>query len=186
MTIRLSLLLLLSISAPFVPVVHGAERIGDSAYLNEVERYANTVAALETEFRSLLDAASGEERFYLYWTYNHLTDSRIQVEYLQRQVELAKVAQSLSEEESIRTTLRDQAQFVRWQLGDAIDDLVQNIPEVRRLSQLWINEALRSLLSEILTAVDRLWADQCARMQCVEASAALDSRCALTTRGIHG
>jgi len=66
----------------------------------------------------------------------------------------------------IRTTLRDQAQFVRWELDDAIDDLQQNIPEVRRLSQLWINEALRSLLSEARTTVDRLWADQCARMDC--------------------
>jgi hypothetical protein len=149
-----------------VPVVDGAERIGDSGYLNEVQRYANAVAGLETEFLSLLDAASGEERFYLYSTYNHLTDSRVQLEYLQRQVELAKAAQSLSEEESIRTTLRDQAQFVRWQLGDAIDDLVQNIPEVRRLKQLWINEALRYLLSEVRTTVDRLWVDQCARMPC--------------------
>lgn len=166
MTIRLSLLLLLSVWAPFMPPVHGAERIGDSAYLTEVERYANAVAGLETEFLSVIDAASGEERFYLYWTYNHLTDSRVQVEYLQRQVELAMAAQSLSEEESIRTTLRDQAQFVRWQLGDAIDDLQDNIPEVRRLSQLWINEALRSLLSEARTTVDRLWADQCARMHC--------------------
>jgi hypothetical protein len=166
MTIRLSFLLLLSICAPFVPVVDGAERIGDSVYLNEVQRYANAVAGLESEFLSLIDTASGEERFYLYWTYNHLTDSRVQVEYLQRQVELAMVAQSLSEEESVRTTLRDQAQFVGWQLGQAIDDLQQNIPEVRRLNQLGINEALRYLLSEVRTTVDRLWADQCARMHC--------------------
>jgi hypothetical protein len=166
MTIRLSFLLLLSICAPFVPVVDGAERIGDSVYLNEVQRYANAVAGLESEFLSLIDTASGEERFYLYWTYNHLTDSRVQVEYLQRQVELAMVAQSLSEEESVRTTLRDQAQFVGWQLGQAIDDLQQNIPEVRRLNQLGINEALRYLLSEVRTTVDRLWADQCALMHC--------------------
>jgi hypothetical protein len=157
---------MLFICAPFVPVAHGAERIGDSAYLNEFERYANAVAGLETEFLSLIEAASGEERFYLYWTYNHLTDSRAQVEYLQRQVELSMAAQSPSEEESIRTTLRDQAEFVGWELGHAIDDLQQNIPQVRRLNQLWINEALRSLLSEVRTTVDRLWVDQCARMPC--------------------
>jgi hypothetical protein len=166
MALRLSLLLLLFACAPCVPVVHGAERIGDSAYLNEFERYANAAAGLETEFLSLIEAASGEERFYLYWTYNHLTDSWVQLEYLQRQVELSVAAQSLSEEESIRTTLRDQAQFVRWELGHAIDDLQQNIPEVRRLNQLWINEALRSLLSEARTTVDLLWADQCGRMPC--------------------
>jgi hypothetical protein len=147
-------------------VVHGAERTGDSAYLSEFDRYANAVAGLETDFLSLIEAASGEERFYLYWTYNHLTGSRVQVEYLQRRVELAMAAQSLWEEEAIRTTLRDQAEFVHWELGDAIDDLRQNLPEVRRLNQLWINEALRSLLSEARTTVDRLWADQCARMDC--------------------
>jgi hypothetical protein len=166
MALRPSLLLLLFICAPFVPVVHGAERIGDSAYLNEFERYANAVAGLETEFASLVEAAPSDERFYLYWTYNHLTDSRIQVEYLQIQVELAMAAQSLSEEESIRTTLRDQAELVRWELGHAIDDLQRNIPEVRRLNQLWINEALRSLLADVRTTVDRLWADQCTRMPC--------------------
>jgi hypothetical protein len=166
MALRLDLLLMLFICAPYAPVVHGAERIGDSAYLNEFERYANAVAGLETEFLSLIEAASGDERFYLYWTYNHLTDSRVQLEYLQRQVELSVAAQSLSEEESIRTTLRDQAQFVRWELGHAIDDLQQNIPEVRRLNQMWINEALRSLLSDVRTTVDRLWTDQCARMAC--------------------
>jgi hypothetical protein len=166
MALRLSLLLLLFTCAPCVPVVHGTERIGDSAYLNEFDRYANAAAALETEFLSLIEAASGEERFYLYWTYNHLTDSWVQLEYLQRQVELSVAAQSLSEEESIRTTLRDQAQSARWELGHAIDDLQQNIPEVRRLHQLWINEALRSLLSEARTTVDLLWADQCGRMPC--------------------
>ena len=166
MALCLRLLLLVFTCAPFAPVVHGAERVGDSAYLNEFERYANAVAGLETEFQSLIEAASGEERFYLYWTYNHLTDSWVQLEYLQRQVELSVAAQSLSEEESIRTTLQDQAKFVHWELGHAIDDLQQNIPEVRRLNQLWINEALRSLLSEARTTVDLLWADQCGRMPC--------------------
>ena len=147
-------------------MVHAAERIGDSTYLNEFERHANAVAALETEFLASIEAASGEDRFYLYWTYNHLTGSWVQVEYLQRQVALSVEAQSYLEEESIRTTLRDQAQFVCWELAHAIDDLQQNIPEVRRLNQLWINEALRSLLAEVRTSVDRLWADQGAYVPC--------------------
>jgi hypothetical protein len=163
--LRRRLLLLLFICA-CVPSVHGAERIGDSARLNELDQYAIAAAGLETEFRSLIEAASGEDRFYLYWSYNHLTESWVQVEYLREQLELSVAAQLLSEEELIRTTLRDQAQFVRWELGHAIDDLQQNIPEVRRLNQLWINEALRSLLSEVRTTVDRLWSDQCTQMAC--------------------
>ena len=165
-----SLLLLLFIWAPCVPSVHGAERIGDSAGLNELERHAIAAAGLEMEFQSLIEAASGEDRFYLYWSYNHLTESWVQVEHLREQLELSVAAQSLPEEEPIRTALRDQAEFVRWELGHAIDDLQQNIPEVRRLNQLWINEALRSLLSEVRTTVDRLWADQCTQMPCAVGS----------------
>ena len=171
MTIRQSgpvrLLILLLICVPYLLVAHGAERSGDAAYLNEVERYANAAAALETEFLSSIEATSGEDRFYLYWTYNHLVDSWVQVENLQRQLELCLEARSDLEEEPRRTMLRDQAEFVRWQLGDAVNDLQQNIPEIRRLNQLWINEALRSLLSEMGATVDRLRADQCARMPCV-------------------
>jgi predicted GNAT superfamily acetyltransferase len=166
MAVRLKLLVLLFSCAPYLPVAHGAERSGDAAYLNEFERYANAAAALQTEFQSSIDAASGEDRFYLYWTYNHLIDSWVQVENLRRQLELAVEAQSYLEEESSRTILRDQAEFVRWQLGDAVNNLQQNIPEVRRLNQLWLNEALCSLLSEVRATVDRLRADQCARMPC--------------------
>jgi hypothetical protein len=134
--------------------------------LYELEQHANAVTALEAEFVSLIETAPGEERFYLYWTYNHLTGSWVQVEYLQTQLELALDAQS-SDEESIRTTIRDQAEFVRWELGHAINDLEQTMTEVRPLNHLWINEALRSLLSEVRATVDRLWTDQCAYMPCV-------------------
>ena len=115
----------------------------------------------------MIEAAPSEERFYLYWTYNHLTGSWVQVEYLRTQLELSLEAHSYSDEESIRTTLRDQAEFVRWELGHAINDLEQSMPEVRPPRHLRINEALRSLLSEVRTTVDRFWTDQCAHMPCV-------------------
>ena len=166
MAFRLRSLLLLFACAPYLPIAHGTERVGDAAYLYELEQYANAVTALETEFLSLIEAAPSEERFYLYWTYNHLTGSWVQVEYLQTQLELSVEAQSYSDEESIRTTLRDQAEFVRWELGYTINDLEHALPEVRPLKHLWINEALRSLLSKVRTTVDRLWTDQCAYMRC--------------------
>ena len=117
------LLLLLSACATCLPVANGTERTGDATCSYELEQYANTVIALETEFLSLIDAAPSDERFYLYWTYNHLTGSWAQVESLQMQLELAVAAESDADEESMRTTLRDQAQFVRWELGYAITDL---------------------------------------------------------------
>ena len=166
MAFRLTSLILLFTCAPYLPVAHGAERVGDATHLYELEQYAKAGAGLESEFLSLIEAASSEERFYLYWTYNHLTGSWVQVEYLQTQLELAVAAQSYSDEEFVRAALREQAQFVHWELGHAINALEQNMPEVGRLNHLWINEALRSLLSGVRMTVYRLWADQCSRMQC--------------------
>jgi hypothetical protein len=166
MLFRLSSLLLLAACAFCVQAAHGTERAGDATHLYELEQYAKAGAGLESEFLSLIEAASSEERFYLYWTYNHLTGSWVQVEYLQTQLELAVAAQSYSDEEFARAALRDQAQFVHWELGHAINALEQNMPEGGRLNHLWINEALRSLLSEVRMTVYRVWADQCSRMQC--------------------
>lgn len=167
MAVRLKLLVILFTCAACLPPVHGAERHGDAAFLDEYERHVSAVASLETEFLASIETASGEDRFYLYWTYNHLIDCWVQVESLQRELELSVEAQSDLDEETSRSTLRDQAEFVRWQLADAVDDLERNLPEVRRLNQLWINQTLRSLLSEVRASVDRLRAEQCARMPCV-------------------
>ena len=165
MIFRLSSLLLLFACAPHFQAAQGMERVGDSAYLHELEQHAAAGADLEKDLLALIEAASSEERFYLYWTYNHLTGSWGQIEYLRTQLEVALAAPPDADEEA-RTRLRDQAQFVHWDLGTAIETLGQNAPEVRRLSHLWINEALRSLFSNVRTTAYRLWSDQCARMPC--------------------
>ena len=165
MAFRLSLLLRLFACALCLPMAHGTERVGEATYLYDLERYARAVTGLDKEFLPLIEA-SGEERFDLYWTYNHLTGAWIQVDFLQTLLKLSVAASSYSDEEKTRTTLRDQAQFVLWELDHAITDLERNIPEVRRPNQLRINEALRSLLSEVRTTVNGLLADQCARMPC--------------------
>jgi hypothetical protein len=166
MAFRLSLLLLLFACALCLPMAHGTERVGEATYLYDLERYARAVTGLEKEFLPLIEAASGEERFDLYWTYNHLTGAWIQVDFLQTLLKLSVAASSYSDEEKTRTTLRDQAQFVLWELDHAITDLERNIPEVSRPDQLRTNEALRSLLSEVRMTVNGLLADQCARMPC--------------------
>jgi len=166
MAFRLSLLLRLFACALCLPIAHGTERVGEATYLYELERYAGAVTGLEQEFRSLIEAASDEERFDLYWTYNHLTGAWVQVDFLQALLQLSVAAPSYSDEEKTRTTLRDQAQFALWELDHTITDLERNIPEVRRPNELRINESLRSLLSEVRTTVNGLLADQCARTLC--------------------
>jgi hypothetical protein len=167
MPFRLRSLLLLFACAPYLSAAHGMERAGDATRLFELEQHAKAVTALDTEILSSIEATPSEERFYLYWTHNHLTGSWAQVEYLQSRLELSLEAQSYPDEESIRTTVRDQAEFVRWELGQAIDDLAQTTPEIKPLDYPWINEAVRSLLTEIRTTVDRLRTDQCAYVPCV-------------------
>jgi hypothetical protein len=166
MAFRLNSLLLLFACAPYLPMAHASERAGDATYRYELERHAHSVTGLEQEFLSLIAAASVEERFNLYWTYNHLTGAWLQVDFLQTLLQLSVDAPPSPDEEEIRTTLRDQAQFVLWELDRAITDLEQNVPEVKQLNYLRINEVLRSLLSEVRTTVNRLLADLCARMPC--------------------
>ncbi len=166
MGFRLSWILLLFACAPCLPIAHGAERVGDATYLYELGQYAHTVAGLEKEFFSSIEAASAEERFDLFWTCNHLTGAWVQVDFLQTLLEHSVAAPSNSDEEEARTALRDQAHFVLWELDQAITDLEHNVAEVRQLNPLRINLALRSLLSEVRTTVNRLLADQCARTAC--------------------
>jgi hypothetical protein len=166
MAFRLNSLLLLFACALYWPMVHGSERAADAAYWYELERHAHKATGVEKEFLSLIEAASEVERFNLYWTYNHLTGAWLQVDYLHTLLELSVEAPSSPDEEEIRTTLRDQAQFVLWELDHAITDLEQNGSEVKQRKHLQINEVLRSLLSEVHTTVNRLLADQCARMPC--------------------
>ncbi len=170
MTFRLTLLVLLFASAPCLPMAHATQRVGDATSLYELRRYARAVTGLEKEFLSLIKAAPGEERFGLYWTYNHLTGAWVQVDFLQTLLKRAVAASSYSDESRTRTMLRDQAQFVLWELDQAISDLEQNMPEVKRPKQLRINAALRSLLSEVRTTINRLLANQCTRTPCAGGS----------------
>jgi hypothetical protein len=166
MAFRLNSLLLLFACAPYLPMAHAAERAGDATYRYELQRHARSVSMLEQAFLSLIETASDDERFNLYWTYNHLTGAWLQVDFLQTLLQLSVDAPPSPDEEEIRTTLRDQAQFVLWELDHAITDLEQNVRIVKQLKHLQINEVLRSLLSEVHATVDRLLVEQCARIPC--------------------
>jgi hypothetical protein len=166
MAFRLNSVLLLFACAPYMPMAHGTERVGDAIYIHDLGQYTRAVIDLEREFLYLIEGASSEERFNLYWTYNHLMGAWVQVSYLQSLLELSVVAQSYADEQEIRTTLRDQTQFVLWDLNHTITDLDQNILEIKRLNPSRIDVVLRTLLAEVRMTVSRLLADQCARAPC--------------------
>jgi hypothetical protein len=150
---RLSLLFACALYASTAP---GIERVGDTTYLYELGQYSRAATGLESELFSLIESASGNERFDLYWTCNHLTGTWVQVGLLQSQLKLSVSVPSHLDDAMARITLRDQARFVVWELDNALFDLEQKAPDVERSSHLRISEALRSLLSALRTTVSRL------------------------------
>ena len=166
MAFRFRSLLLWFACASCLPTAHGAERVGDATYLYDLGQYSQTATELEREFLSSIETASGQERFNQYWTYNHLTGARVQLDFLQSLLELAVAISPSSDDENARTTLRDHAQFVILELDNAVIELGRNVPELSRPAHLRSNELLRSLLSAVRTTVSRLLIDQCARIPC--------------------
>jgi hypothetical protein len=147
---------LLFACALYLPMAHGVERAGDATYLYELGQYTTTAGGIEKQFLSLIDSAAGDERFDLYWTYNHLTGAWVQLDLLQSQLELLISTPSHLDEGMARTTLRDQAAFVVWELDGAIAELEQSVPELKRSSHSRAGEVLVSLLSALRTTVSRL------------------------------
>jgi hypothetical protein len=116
------------------------------------------VGVLEEDMLALIGASADEDRFELYRTYNQMVGTWVQVDLSAALMEEAASATSLSEEDRIRATLRDQAQFALWELDDALAYLERNIPGSDRREYLRINEAIRSLLSETKALFSRLLA----------------------------
>ena len=155
----------------FAGALHGSVawstvRAGDATYVYELEAEANAKVSLEADFLSSIDGASDRERVDLYWTYNQLMGTWLQVDLLEALLAASIEAISISDEEKIRTTLRDQAQFTRAELDHAAADLERNAAAIEQYDHLRLNDALRSLLSRVQATVDRLIIDQCAPAHC--------------------
>ena len=140
-------------------------RAGDAAYVYELEVHASAMSSLQEEFLSSIDNASDQERFDLYRTYDQLMGTWLQVDLLEALLEASVEATSIGDEEQIRTTLRDQAQFTRSELDQAAADLERNAVALKRYDHLRLSETLRSLLSSVQATVDRLIIDQKAEYQ---------------------
>ncbi len=144
----------------FSSLARGAERVGDIAFMNAYQTHTGNAIALENEIGFMIGIAPDEERFNLYWTDNRFIGTWLQVELLQAQLILSVRADSSAEEDAARTSLRDQAQFVLWELEQSEADLERNIAELKRPDHLRINRAIRALLFEVRIAVVRLLLEQ--------------------------
>lgn len=142
------------------------ERVGDAVAIYALQDRARIVDDLERALLASIEASPDQDRFDLYRTYNQLYGTWIQMQLSQTLISEAASARSPSDEASIRSTLRDQAQYALWELDDARSYLERNAPAPERREHFRINEAIRALLSDTRTIVERLLADQCALLHC--------------------
>jgi hypothetical protein len=164
--LRLGSLALLFAGALHASVAWSTVRAGDAAYVYDLQRHENAMTLLEDEFLSSIDGASDEERFNLYRTYNQLTGTWLQVDLLEALLAASIEAEPICDEEKIRTTLRDQAEFTRAEIDRAIADFEHDGTALKRYDDQRLNGALRSLLSNVRGTIDRLITDQGTLAQC--------------------
>jgi hypothetical protein len=167
--LRFGLLALLFAAVLYEPVARGAVRMGDATYVYELERHANAMAVLARDLTSSIDSASDEERFNLYWTYNQLMGTWLQIDLLEGLLEASIEAVPTSDEEDIRRMLRDQIQFAQSELDHTVVDLARNVAAIKRYDHVRLNDSLRSLFMSVKATVERLMIDQCAPTHCAGA-----------------
>jgi len=139
-----------------LPIAQGVERFGDAENASELQQRAISVTAVQRGLLSLAEAASGEEGFNLYRTYDESMGTWLQVEFVRTLLDLSIAATSASDEHKFRTDLRDHARFALWELDQNIGHLSESIAEVEQWEHLRLIRVLRSLLMSARTTVGRL------------------------------
>lgn len=163
---RPPLLLIMLAWSCCVPVAEGIERLGDAETASELQQRAISVAAVQGGLLALAVAASGEERFNLYRTYGESMGTWLQVEFVRSLLDLSMAAAAQSDEQNLRTNLRDHAKFTLWELDQNIGHLSESFDDVEQSEHLRLIQVLHSLLLQARITVGRLLADQCARPAC--------------------
>jgi len=139
-----------------LPIAQAVERFGDAENASELQQRAISVTAVQRGLLSLAEAASGEEAFNLYRTYNESMGTWLQVEFLRTSLDLSIAATSASDEQKFRSDLRDHARFALWELDQNISDLDESSAEVVQAEPLRLIQVLRSLLMQTRITVSRL------------------------------
>jgi len=139
-----------------LPIAQAVDRSGDAENASELQQRAISVTAVQRGLLSLAEAASGEEAFDLYRTYNESMSTWLQVGFLRTSLDLSIAATSAFDEKKSRTDLRDHARFALWELDQNIRHLDESIAEVEQAEHLRLIQVLRSLLMHVRITVSRL------------------------------
>ena len=151
---------LLGVCMMAVPPAVARERAGDAIYAYELDQHAKDESILESEMLESIERLPDGERLSLYRTSNQLTGTWSQVEFLQRLLELSIGVESISLEAELRATLREQAQFVLWEIDQTEQRLAQDAMETTLHDQLRMSAAIGALLTQVANTVRRLQADE--------------------------
>ena len=139
-----------------LPSAQAVERFGDAENASELQQRAISVTAVQRGLLSLAEAASGEEAFDLYRTYNESMGTWLQVEFLRTSLDLSIAATSASDEQKFRSDLGDHARFALWELDQNISHLDANAGGAGQAEHLRLLQVLRSLLANARSTVNRL------------------------------
>ena len=145
-----------------LPIAQGVERFGDAEDASELQQRAISVTAVQRGLLSLAEAASGEEAFNLYRTYDESMGTWLQVEFVRTLLDLSIAATSAFDEQKLRTDLRDHARFALWELDQNIGHLGESIAKVEQAEHLRLIQVLRSSLIHVRITVSRLTTAQSA------------------------
>ena len=157
---RASLLLTMFAWVCCLPAAQAVERFGDAENASELQQRAISVTAVQRGLLSLAEAASGDDSFNLYRTYDESMGTWLQVEFLRTLLDLSIAAASAFDEQKLRTDLRDHARFALWELDQNINHLDEDAARADQAEHLRLIQVLRSLLTNARSTVNRLSTDQ--------------------------
>ena len=148
-------LMLVVACSPYAPTTQSAGHFGAATCAYELTQRANAVALLERDYLASIEAASGEELFDLYRNYNRLIGTWVQVDLLQGLLEDA--IDDRHSDAAARSALRDQANYLSWELDTAIAGFENDAKGTRAHAYSRLAEDSLALLSNVRVTVDRLY-----------------------------
>jgi hypothetical protein len=152
------LVLFVALGAIGVSPASGFERVGDAASVYALRAHQAAAASLEQNLLALIERVPDDERGRVFGTYDRLMGAMSQVALLRTELESA-IAAAAGDEDVIRSTLRDEAQFAAREVETTRRQLeLDALDASGAVHREWI-AAAAALLTSVAASVDRLLAD---------------------------
>jgi len=138
----------------------GEERPDDVRNAYELQAKAKAITAWEKTCLPIMEAASNEDRFNLYYLYTHTHDVWRQIDFLRTLLDLANSASAGDDDRKTRRLLQDHAKFAGFELEQAIVIAEKSRDAFKRSEHLKLQRDAYVLLRDIRGVVNRLEASK--------------------------